>query len=632
MHIASILRFRFLFFLMLLAAHLGALAQVRFNAIASSKQLGRSDYFQLEFVVENAKQIENLNQPELRDFQIVSGPNQSTGMTIVNGNVSQYKSLSFILQPLKTGKFTIPGATAIIDGKKMQSNSITIHVDPGGSSASHFQPMPMPTSAWPGEDPEYEKDYVLKPGDDINEKIRKNLFVKVLLSKTSCYVGEPIVATYKLYSRLQSESRVTRHPSLNGFSVYDMVDPTADNSSIESVNGKPFSVHIIRKAQLIPLQAGNINLDPVELDNTVHFVKTDGHKHKRSNNPMQELFDRFSGTGDTEGERVDQRVTLESKPVEISVKALPLENRPADFNGAVGHFSIAAKIESRNVVTQDAAILKLTVKGTGNLPVVNAPTVNWPSGIESYAASAKEEIDKTVAPMNGSKTFEYKFVPSHPGSFQIPAIDFSYFDPTTGLYKSLESQPLSLNVAAGEVHKSSAPASTEKSASSAMGLVKRFFNDHLEWIFGSLILSSLAIFLVVQTNRAKKINLKAKSAAEAARQAELEALLAAPKPKTDPLLTSRTLLESGNYRSFYTELNRAIWNEAADKLRIRSSELNKQNIVHGLAAIGWTTEETGLLQNTLSECEVKLYTPDIKASDLERILGDAEVIMSLLEK
>jgi hypothetical protein len=628
MHIASTLRSLFLWLLILVLGVFSVQAQVRFTTVASSKQLGRSDYFQVEYVVENAHQIENLIQPEIHDFQIISGPNQSTGMTIVNGAVSQYKTVSYILQPTRTGKFTIPGATATIDGKKMQSNPITIQVEQGSTSASHYQPQPI----WPGEDPEYQKDYLVRPGEDINDKIRKNLFVKVLVSKTNCFVGEPIVATYKLYSRLQSESRVTKHPSLNGFSVYDMVDPAADNSSVENINGKPFAVHIIRKAQLIPLQAGNVALDPVELENTVHFLKSDGQQHKHNNNPMQELFDRFAGT--EEGERIEQHITLESKPVEISVKPLPAENRPADFNGAVGHFSINANMDSKNIVADDAATLKLTVKGTGNLPVVNAPNVKWPEGVEDYAATAKEEIDKTVAPMNGLKTFEYKFIPSRAGNFQIPSITFSYFDPASATYKSLESHPLDFAVKPGITRKSNSVTAIQTDTTARLtGGARRFINEHLEWIFGSLMLAGLATFLLFQNQRAKKIMLERKLAEKEAERAALEALaMERASLRPDPLQECRSLLTRGNFAGFYTELNRVLWNEMAEKLQIRASSLNKQNIAQRLHETGWSEAETALVQNTLNECEVKLYTPDHDESDLHRILKDAEIILDMLEK
>src|SRR6185437_16338749 len=81
--------------------------QVKFTTVVSSQDVGRSDYLQVEFVVENAKQIDDLTPPEFPGFHIVQGPIQSSGMSIVNGSMSQYKGLSFVLEPTKTGKFVI---------------------------------------------------------------------------------------------------------------------------------------------------------------------------------------------------------------------------------------------------------------------------------------------------------------------------------------------------------------------------------------------------------------------------------------------------------------------------------------------------------------------------------------------
>ncbi|MBS1660469.1 MAG: BatD family protein, partial [Bacteroidetes bacterium] len=246
--------------------------QVKFTTVVSSEEVGQKDYLEVEYVVENAKQIDDLTPPTFAGFRIIQGPIQSSGMSIVNGAVSQYKALSFVLQPARTGKFSIGGASATVDGHPMRSNTVVITVHAGGNGAapngggnslsgagnSLFPPMNM--SPFEPEPRDVDREYILKPGENVKEKIRKNLFVKVQVDKNSCYVGEPIVATYKLYSRLSSESRVTKRPSLNGFSVYDMVDPASDQVSVEKLGGKDYTVHIIRKTQLIPLQAGNIDL------------------------------------------------------------------------------------------------------------------------------------------------------------------------------------------------------------------------------------------------------------------------------------------------------------------------------------------------------------------------------------
>jgi hypothetical protein len=613
-----------LFFL--LFGFTSAIAQVKFTTVASSKEIGRNDYVQIEFVVENAQQIERLAHPNFQDFHIVQGPIQSSGMSVVNGSMSQYKALSFVLQPIKTGRFTIPGATATIDGKPMHSNSVTIEVSANGSSNGNSQPMPQ--SVWPGEPADVDKEYFLKNGENVAQKINKNLFVKVDVSKTHCYVGEPIVATYKLYSRLQSESRVIKHPSLNGFSVYDMIDPNNDMPSVETVNGKPFTVHVIRKAQLIPLQAGIVDLDPVEIENTVHFLKNVSNQNKQ--NSSRDIFDNLLDE-DVRAVPVEQNITLESKPVSISVKDLPQEHKPADFNGAVGHFSVHAAIENKNISSKDADVLKLTVKGNGNLPVVNAPTIQWPAGVENYEPTTKENIDKTIAPLGGSKTFEYSFIPQQAGDYVIPPVQFAYFDPASGSYKTTSTEELKLTVKASKNKKNTpsvvtaAPSPNEGSNS-----ISDFLQEHLEWFFAVIILSGLAVYLWVQNRRLKKAQEAEQMAVAKAKEAAMAELAKALSVPPDPLQKAKLLLERGDFRTFYTELNRALWNAVADKLNLPASELNKHNIVMQLQSRGWDNKTTMLLEAVLHECEMKLYTPDYSESGMQKIIQSAEEIVAVL--
>src|SRR6185437_7060775 len=428
--------------------------------------------------------------------------------SIVNGNMSQYKGLSFVLQPLKTGKFTIGGAVATVDGKQMRSNAVVINVHPGSSPSANagppaggnpFAASPFAQSPYAdpfGPDPgEVDRDYVLRQGENVKDKIRKNMFVKVQVSKNSCYVGEPIVATYKLYTRLISESRVTKRPSLNGFSVYDMVDPSLDAVSVEKLNGKNFTVHTIRKTQLIPLQAGNIDLDPVELENTVHFVKEGGRPENRhSGNSIRDLLDQMADEANL-GPSVDENVTLDTKPVTITVKPLPEVNKPAGFNGAVGSFSVEATLANKILSAQDEATLHVVVKGKGNLPVVAAPVVNFPSGIEAFDPTSKEEVNKTVAPMSGYKSFDYVFTPQKPGHYIIPAVDFPYFDPVSQTYKTAGTTPIDINVTpSAKKNGQPVPVNVAQAQTSQPGVFGRLFRDHLEWVIVFLLLSAVTFY------------------------------------------------------------------------------------------------------------------------------------------
>lgn len=629
--------------------------QVKFTTVVNSKDIGRGDYLQIEFYVENARQIDQMTPPEFSGFQVVQGPIQSSGMSIVNGNMSQYKSLSFVLQPVKTGKFTIGGASAMVDGKHMQSNSVTINVSASstgaggsGSAGGNRQPVnPFPNVNWPpdpfamGSPMDVDKDIVLKPGEKIKDKISKNLFLKVQVDKTTCYVGEPIVATYKLYSRLASESKVTKRPSLNGFSVYDMVDPNSDAASVERLNGKAYTVHIIRKTQLIPLQPGTIDLDPVEVENTVHFVKgTKQQDQHRSGDPMKDFFDQLND--ENLGPEIDENVTLNTKPVTITIKPLPEASKPAGFSGAVGNFSIQASLANRNITTQDEATLHVVIRGKGNLPVITAPQIAWPDGVEAFDPTVKEDINKTVAPMSGAKAFDYVFTPGDPGHYVIPAISFPYFDPVTQSYKTAGTDPIDFQVMAGAKKKPSAPAAITSAApvQEQPGQLKKLIQDHLEWIFAVLILSFLAVYLWRQNVRLRKAELEQKEVA--ARQAEeerlaeekaresLAAAAAAAVPAVDYLLEVRQLFEQGDYKGFYRELNRAVWKALSRKLELPASELNKLNIARQLDIKGWDRQDILSLENILNECEMNLYTPAYDTYNMQMLLRQAEPVINKL--
>lgn len=673
--IEQILRIPFIVLIALFPT-LHGLGQVKFTTITSSQEIGRGEYLQVEFVVENAKQIDQLTPPDFPGFQIAQGPIQSSGMSIVNGNMSQYKAISFVLQPVKTGKFVIGGASATVDGKHLQSNTVTVTVNAGagngsgtggggagngvaggGNGSVRGGGSPFPSMNWPpdpsaGSSADVDRDYILKPGENVKDKIRKNIFVKVQVNKTSCYVGEPIVATYKLYSRLSSESRVTRRPSLNGFSVYDMVDPNSDASSVERLNGKAYTVHIIRKTQLIPLQSGTIDLDPVEVENTVHFVKGGHQEARRSGNPLKDLFDQMTDDN-AMGPEVEESVTLDTKPLSITVKPLPEESKPAIYGGAVGSFSIRASLGSATVAAKDEATLHVVVNGKGNLPVINAPQVQWPADVDAYEPHAKEDINKTTVPMSGQKTFDFVFTPRNPGHYTIPNISLPYFDPATQTYKTADTGPLDLQVTPAVAGKamSADPAITGASPSSstiADSGWKKIMQQHLEWIFTVIILSFVAFYLWRQNLRLRKTEQQQREEQAAAAKKAEEALLAekqaqgssailsaaysshvaSPVIQEDPLQESRRLFENGDYKGFYREVNRAVWKAVTKRLDLPASEHNKYNIIRQLESKGWGNDTTLQLESILNECEMNLYTPAYDTYNMQQLLRQTETLLA----
>ncbi len=273
-------------------------------------------FLQIKFKVENASSVDNITPPAFNNFTVVSGPNQESSTSNINGKVSQYVALGYSLQPNATGTFTIGRATAEADGQKLSTNPITITVVKGSivqsqpnSAQQNLSPFPNLNFDFPPAPVTHRfDDYILKPGENVAEKTAKNLFIKLDVNKKTCYVGEPIVATYELYTRLPSETTITDAPSFNGFSVNDL--DINSNSTLENYNGRKYNVYTIRKVELYPLQSGNITLGSMAASNKVTFVKS--QYLNQQDNSFFDMFQNFGSDAIPPEGLVERNVTLKS--------------------------------------------------------------------------------------------------------------------------------------------------------------------------------------------------------------------------------------------------------------------------------------------------------------------------------
>lgn len=588
-------------------------SQVKFSTVIDEKEVGKSDYVQVQYIVENASSVESLTPPAFPGFTVVSGPMQQNGMSIINGAVSKYQGVTYVLKPSATGKFTVAGATAVVDGKPLRSNSVTITVTNAAPRPSNPSVNPFFGMGVPEEAPEVNEEYILKKGESATEKIKDNLIVKLDVNKTSCYVGEPIVATYKLYSRVRSESKVTKRPSLSQFSVYDMVQPESNNPSVEKLNGKLYTTHIIRKVQLYPLQDGSFDLDPMEVDNTVSFLRLENNGNAK--NSMQQLMDDYMN-GVTNGKMEEQQVSLASKPVTITVKPLPATGKPASFDGAVGKFTISAMIPNLRISASETAVLQVILKGQGNLTLINAPDVYWPQHVEGYEPAVKENLDKSVSPISGTKLFEYSFTPKQPGKIVIPPVEFSYFDPQANTYKIIHTDSI-----VAEIGKSTKKAKQpEQTANNNQDSPYTDFKwIKLLWLLPLIV---IAVMVMIFT-RKKSPPVKAAAATPSTK----EPVIAAP---VDHFEGARHALAAVNSQLFYKETGKAVWHILSEKFNLTSSQLNKPAVIR-LLQQGNTAEETiQLMENVLNDCELALYTPVHTENDMRNTLEKAERLEKLL--
>jgi hypothetical protein len=606
-----------------------AMAQIKFSAAVSSQKINKNEFVTLRLLLENANEVQSITPPVINDFQLVSGPNQESGMTSVNGDVKRYIALSYVLQPKGPGNLKIPAATASADGKTYKSNTVTIQVlnalgsnnqtSVNSSPFGGFNPFEAAAAPTPFN------DYILHKGENAADKVNRNMFVKLELDKTSCYIGEPVVATYKLYTRLKSESNLVKNPSFNGFSVIDLQQPDNLSYTREKVNGREYNVYIVRRSQLYPLQPGNLELDPAEIENNVHFIK-EAYANRQSN-LLNDIFQEFEGAGIPPEGMEEQKVTLKSKPASITVKALPDSNVPAGFKGAVGNFDIEAVLEKNNFTTDDAGKLNVIISGSGNLQLVNAPDINWPQGFEAFDPKTDEDLVKTAVPVSGRKMIAYTFTIALPGTYTIPAIRFSYFDTKERKYKTDSTQAISFTVTKGTGNKNDSTAIAKKENA---GLLNKFFSNR-RWVI-SLVAILIICGLIVWLKRDKKREEKITAAAAAKEEEKSEEVI----PEIQEIKPINYLEKAGDLlygdsAAFYTELNSGLKLYLSHKLHLAIETINKKNITEQLDHHNISTDTVIRLQQILNEIELQLYAPFTADDKRQQLYNDTASIIQMLE-
>jgi hypothetical protein len=470
-------------------------------------------------------------------------------------------------------------------------------------------------------------DYIIRKGENVVEKIKKNLFIKIDVNKTSCYVGEPIVATYKLFTRLKSESNVLKTPSFNGFSVSELEMPNNYSLTTEKYNGREYNVYVLRKVQLYPLQSGVLSLDPVEVKNSITFLKSE-YAGKRNGDIFYDLLRNFADETAPGDATEQQTATITCSPLNINVKPLPDVNKPADFKGGVGNFKITAAVEKNNITTDDAGSLKIIISGAGNIQMINAPNVSWPQGLEGYEAKSVEQVDKFSVPMKGEKIFTYPFTVSKAGDYTIPAINFSYFDIASQSYKTIATQTIPLHVKKGTGnHQNIMNSSGDKKSTTSF--TDALYNNRIYLIAAGLCVLALIVILK-KPKKEKQLTVAAsKSSAKDYQQDPVEeATFVIP---ANPLAAAEEKLAKGD-PGFYKALDVSLHNYLAEKLQVPVQELTKKKINERMDKCNVGVGTTLLVNSLLEEIELNLYAPVSSATQMNEVYEKASEAVSLLDK
>jgi len=605
------------------------MAQAKFIATISPAIIGKDETAEFKLLVENAQQGATINAPVLKGFIVISGPYQERGTEEINGNIRSYVGYTYILKPTGKGNFTIAGTTAKVDGKILKSNPVSIKVTnaTNGNSSANNNPFSS-RSLSPFDEPAPAtnySDFILKNGENIQEKINRNIFIKATANKSTCFVGEPLVVTYKLYTRLKSESNIIKSPSFSGFSVIDLVQPAAGNYNIETVNGREYNVYTLRKAQLYPLQSGADTMESLSIENNINFIK---EAYLKSHSRQDDFFaDALSDLLPANAIQVE-KTTLRSKPISILVKPLPAINQPASFTGAVGNFSLQSWVEKSNFTTDESGKLQLTISGEGNLTLVNAPEIKWPAGIDVFESSLLDSLDRLTVPVSGSKTISFPFTISKSGSYTLPSIEFSFFDAVTATYKIIQTQPILLTVTNGTGKKLVTSANTDKPNTKEQFFETLFTN---RWMIimpvALLIIAGLLIWLWLDR---KKQSTKTKIIVDD----DIVALTKQSYIVADPLAVSTKLIQNPAIpaKEFYAVLHKELSVFLSNELQLQPETFNKKSIEDKMDKAGKPVSLAFDINQLLSKIELHLYTPYDTEINRHTIYEQAYTIVDSFKK
>ena len=376
--------------------------QVSFEAKVSKKRLGLNERLRIDF--EMNENGDNFNPPNFINFHVVSGPQQSVSRSWVNGVQSFSKTYTYFLTPKKKGKIVLGQAEVNINGEVYKTSPIEIEI----------------ISA------------VDKPNDPNNTDniIDGNIHLVAEISKNNPYLNEGITVTYKLYFRNPisiSDVQELESPSYGDFWSHLIKIGRAEINMRGSYKGEPYNEVIWRKAVLYPQKTGKLILEPLTLNLSLNLPSN-----------RKDLFGRRILTQ-------AQKIITTGKDI-IRVKGLPQNNKPDNFSGAVGEFDFDVILNKNALKATESFQVKIKVKGKGNLKLFNLPPINVPNTLEVYEPEHEENIQITVSGMEGFIEDNYTIVPEYQGKYPIPPVKFTYFNPQTALYKTLDSQDLLVDV------------------------------------------------------------------------------------------------------------------------------------------------------------------------------------------
>lgn len=562
-------------------------------------QVAVGEQFRLTYTV-NTDDAKGFRAGAIPDaFDVLMGPSTSTqsSFQMVNGHTSSSSSITYtyILSANKNGSFTIPAAHVTAAGKNISSNELHIKVSGQAQQGGAQRQNPQSST---GE--------VRAAGTAISGS---DLFIKVTASKQHVREQEPILLTYKVYTLVGLTQLNGKMADLKSFYTREVPLPQEKQFHIETLNGKPYRTVTWQQYVMFPQATGKLEVPSITYEGIVV-------QQNRNVDPFEAFFN--GGSGYVE-------VKKQIKAPGITIQVDPLPQRPANFSGGVGSYSISATLDHTEVKANDPVKLRVEVSGVGNMKLLRQPDVKFPKDFDHYDAKVTDNTKLTTNGLEGSIVYEFLAVPRHQGDFEIPAVEYVYFDTKSNQYKTVRTESFKLHVAKGSGSSSTVYGGQEdvRQLNRDIHYIKTgptrqhaigdfFFGSTAYWVtLAVLFLGFVSLFIIFRKRAIERADVVKQRAGRA------------NKVATKRLKKAARLLKDGKQGEFYDEVLRALWGYVGDKLNMPVEQLSRENISQQLQAHNVSEETINLFIGALDECEFARYAPSDAQGNMNKVYDAA---------
>ena len=587
---------------MMLAA-VSAIAQTLTGSAPSHVAVG--EQFRLTYTV-NTQNVTDFRAGDIPDeLEVLIGPNRSmqSSYQMINGHTSSSSSITYtyIVSATKNGTYTIPPAHVTVDGKSIASNSLTVKVSgtvQGNSGSARHQ--------------QNEEAEIRDAGSHISGS---DLFIKVSANKKRVHEQEPILLTYKVYTLVGLTSLRGDMPDLKSFYTQEVDLPQQKSFSIETLNGRPYKTTVWSQYVMFPQTTGKLEIPSITFEGIVV-------QQNRNIDPFEAFFNGGSGY-------VEVKKKIQAPGIEIQVDPLP--ERPANFSGGVGKFTVSAQLDKTETKANDPISMRIIVSGSGNLKLLKQPVVNLPKDFDKYEPKITDKSKLTSNGIEGSMVYDLLIVPRHQGKYEIPPVELTYFDTAENAYKTVKSEAFTLDVAkgsgAGAVNDFSGQDLQElnkdirfiKTGSTSQHSLDEFFFGSSAYLvsLGLMALVFISLFVIFRQRAVDHANVTKMRGKKA------------NKVATKRLKKASKLMADNKPGEFYDEVLRALWGYVGDKLNIPVEQLSHDNISMRLAERYVDETVIGQFIGALDECEFERYAPGDPKGNMNKVYEKA---MTAIEK